>query len=195
MNQQITMMKPAALKPYEKNPRKNDDAVAAVAASIREFGFRVPIICDADHVIICGHTRLKAAEMLGLEEIPVIVADDLTPEQVRAFRLADNKTAELATWDEELLAQELAEICAIDMDKLAEACAIDMTTFGFESANGSKYNGTGDADSLRNEFIVPPFSVLNARMGYWRDRKKAWQAIGLQSDKGRARGLIGGGRS
>lgn len=121
MNQQITMIQPAALKPYEKNPRKNDEAVAAVAASIREFGFRVPIICDADHVIICGHTRLKAAEMLGLEEIPVIVADDLTPEQVRAFRLADNKTAELAEWDDELLYKEIGDLPSFDW-----------SAFGFE---------------------------------------------------------------
>lgn len=93
--------------PYERNPRKNDGAVEAVAASIREFGFKVPIVVDAQNVIVTGHTRHKAARKLGLSECPCIRADDLTPEQVRAYRLADNKVAELAEWDFDLLAAEL----------------------------------------------------------------------------------------
>ena len=95
------------LKPYEKNPRKNDNAVGALAKSIERFGFKVPIVIDADNVIVCGHTRYKAAQKLKLESVPCIVADDLTPEQVKAFRLVDNKTAELATWDYEKLTTEL----------------------------------------------------------------------------------------
>ena len=98
------------LKPYENNPRINDKAVDAVAASIKEFGFKVPIIVDKDGVIVAGHTRLKAAQKLGLDEVPVIVADDLTPEQVKAFRLADNKVGELADWDFEKLEKELKSI-------------------------------------------------------------------------------------
>lgn len=98
------------LKPYENNPRINDKAVDAVAASIKEFGFKVPIIVDRDNVIVAGHTRLKAAQKLGLDEVPVIVADDLTPEQVKAFRLADNKVGELADWDFEKLEKELKSI-------------------------------------------------------------------------------------
>ena len=109
------------LIPYENNPRNNEDAVDKVAASIREFGFRVPIIVDKNNVIVAGHTRLKAAELLGLETVPVIRADDLTDEQIKAYRLADNKTAEFADWDFSKLEEELAE--------LAE---IDMTAFGFE---------------------------------------------------------------
>lgn len=101
--------------PYENNPRKNDGAVEAVANSIREFGFRVPIIIDRENVIIAGHTRLKAAEQLGLEKVPVVRADDLTEEQVRAFRLADNKVGEISDWDFEMLGDELAEITDIDM--------------------------------------------------------------------------------
>lgn len=85
------------LKVYENNPRNNEQAVDKVAASIEEFGFKVPIIIDRDHVIIAGHTRLLAAKELGLEKVPCIVADDLTPEQVKAFRLADNKVSEYAT--------------------------------------------------------------------------------------------------
>lgn len=107
--------------PYEKNPRKNDVAVDAVAASIKEFGFKIPILLDKNGTIIAGHTRLKAAMKLGLKEVPCIYADDLNEEQVKALRLADNKTAELADWDFDLLNDELLDI--ID---------IDMTSFGFE---------------------------------------------------------------
>ena len=112
------------IRPYPGNPRANDGAVDAVAASIREFGFRNPIIVDADGTIIAGHTRYKAARALGLSEVPVLVADDLTPEQVAAYRLADNKTGEMAEWDSELLAQEL--------DGLAD---LDMSAFGFDDSD------------------------------------------------------------
>lgn len=87
------------LHEYENNPRNNDGAVEAVAESIREFGFKVPIVIDTNGVVVAGHTRLLAARQLGLSAVPCIVADDLTDEQIRAFRLADNKTAELAGWD------------------------------------------------------------------------------------------------
>lgn len=107
--------------PYENNPRNNEAAVAAVAASIREFGFKVPIVIDRDGVIIAGHTRHKAALQLGLETVPTIRADDLTEEQVQAFRLADNKTAELAEWDWDKLNAELAQLSGFDMQQ-----------FGFE---------------------------------------------------------------
>jgi site-specific DNA-methyltransferase (adenine-specific) len=106
--------------PYENNPRKNDDAVDYVAKSIEEFGFKVPIIIDKNNVIVTGHTRLKAAKKLGLEEVPTIKADDLTEEQIKAFRLADNKVSEYATWDDDLLNIELK-----DLD-------IDMSNFGFD---------------------------------------------------------------
>lgn len=98
------------LQPYENNPRINDNAVEAVAASIKEFGFKVPIIVDKNNVIVAGHTRLKAAQKLGLHEVPVIIADDLTEDQIKAFRLADNKVAEAAQWDFAKLEQELAAI-------------------------------------------------------------------------------------
>lgn len=101
------MMKLTAVKPYENNPRKNDSAVDAVAKSIQEFGWQAPIVVDTDHVIICGHTRYKAAVKLGCEEVPVHVAENLTPDQVKAFRIADNKTSELAEWDYTLLPGEL----------------------------------------------------------------------------------------
>ena len=103
------------IKPYEKNPRKNDSAVDAVANSIKEFGFKVPIVIDKDNVIVCGHTRYKAAKKLGLDVVPCVVADDLTDEQIKAYRLADNKVAELAEWDIDLLGEELDGIFDIDM--------------------------------------------------------------------------------
>ncbi|MBQ0061346.1 MAG: ParB N-terminal domain-containing protein [Bacteroidales bacterium] len=107
--------------PYERNPRKNDKAVDKVAASIEEFGFKVPIVVDKDNIIVAGHTRYKAARKLHLTTVPVIVADDLNENQIKAFRLADNKVSELAEWDDDLLALELEDI--IDLD---------MTDFGFE---------------------------------------------------------------
>ena len=104
------------LKPYKNNPRKNDKAVDAVVKSIQQFGFKEPIVIDKDNVIVCGHTRLKAAQKLKLEKIPCVIADDLTPEQIKAFRLIDNKTAELAEWDFDMLNKELANIEIPDFD-------------------------------------------------------------------------------
>lgn len=109
------------LKPYERNPRVNDAAVDSVAASIKEFGFKVPIVVDSENVIVAGHTRWRAAHQLGLETVPCIVADDLNEEQIKAFRLADNKVAEKAEWDDALLELELFDITSIDMSE-----------FGFE---------------------------------------------------------------
>lgn len=103
------------ISPYENNPRNNDEAVDAVAESIQEFGFKIPIVISGDNVVVAGHTRIKAAKKLGMKEVPCIVADNLNEEQIRAFRLADNKSAEIATWDEEKLEQELAQIMNIDM--------------------------------------------------------------------------------
>ena len=103
------------IKPYEKNPRKNDSAVDAVSNSIREFGFKVPVVIDKDGVIVCGHTRYKAAKKLGLKAVPCVVADDLTDEQIKAYRLADNKVSELAEWDFNILGEELEGIFDIDM--------------------------------------------------------------------------------
>ena len=114
----------ADIKPYEQNPRINDKAVDAVAESIRRFGFRQPIVVDGDGVIVCGHTRWKAAQKLGLEQVPVHVARDLTPEQIRAYRIADNKTAELAEWNLELLPIELAEL---------QGSGIDWSLLGFDA--------------------------------------------------------------
>lgn len=103
------------LTPYENNPRFNDNAVPYVAESIKRFGFKQPIVCDKDGVIVAGHTRYKAAMQLGLTEVPCIIADDLTPDEVKAYRLADNKVGELASWDMSALNFELSDIDEIEM--------------------------------------------------------------------------------
>lgn len=120
---EIVEKKVSELKAYENNPRKNDNAVEAVANSIKEFGFKVPIVIDGNNIIVCGHTRLKAAMKLGMETVPCIIANGLTDEQIKAFRLADNKTAELATWDFSKLFDEIQGI------------NLDMTDFGFPNTD------------------------------------------------------------
>lgn len=127
------------LIPYINNPRNNDEAVNAVASSIKNFGFKVPIVVDSNNEIINGHTRLKAAQKLGLETVPVIVADDLTPEQVKAFRLADNKVGEIATWNDEMLAIELEELKNLDFD---------MSEFEFEISDSQIQEKDENTDSV-----------------------------------------------
>ena len=162
-----------SIKPYDKNPRNNDDAVEAVANSIREFGWQQPIVVDAGGVIIAGHTRYKAAKKLKLKEVPIVVADNLSEEQVKAYRLADNKVGELAEWNDDLLQEQLNEILDIDM-----------TDFGFNlDQEIEKEPRTPDA--LTNDFMVPPFSVLDTRQGNWQNRKKQWLDLGIKSELGR----------
>lgn len=141
----VEYRKVADLNPYANNPRLNDGAVDAVAASIKEFGFKVPIVVDSDGVIVTGHTRVKAAEKLGLESVPVIVASDLSPEQVKAFRLADNKTSELAEWDMGKLDIELGEIENIDMNDFGfniDLPELEDSTVGIDDS----YEDTGDGE-------------------------------------------------
>jgi len=136
----------AEIKPYDKNPRVNDAAVDAVAESIRRFGFRQPIVVDAEGVIVCGHTRWKAATKLGLTEAPVHVAIDLTPEQIRAYRIADNKTNELAEWNMELLPIELAEL---------QDASIDWSLLGFDQDELAKLLGGDIKEGLTDPDDVP----------------------------------------
>ena len=125
---------------YENNPRNNDSAVDAVAASIRQFGWQQPIVVDKDGVIIAGHTRYKAAKKLKLKEVPVVVADKLTEEQIKAYRLADNKSGELAEWDFAALEEELAAISEIDMSAFGFDARISPEDFddSFSLPDGEK---------------------------------------------------------
>ena len=113
---QIEMWKIEDVKMYQNNPRDNSGAIDAVAQSIRQFGFKVPVIVDKDGILIAGHTRILAAKKLGMEKVPVILAEDLTPEQVKAFRIADNRLHELSKWDYELLPIELKELQDMDFE-------------------------------------------------------------------------------
>lgn len=140
---EIKMVKVDDLKPYENNPRFNDDAVEYVAKSIKEFGFKVPIVLDKNNVIVAGHTRYKASMELGLKEVPCIVADDLSEEQIKAFRLADNKVSEQASWNYDLLDLELDDILDINMDEFGfDLGVLDTDEYGtdFELAEGEKSN-------------------------------------------------------
>ena len=134
------------IRPYENNPRDNSKAIDAVAASIKEFGFKVPIVIDKNGVIVAGHTRYEASKKLGLEEVPCVIADDLTDEQVKAFRLADNKTAELASWNPELLEVEMSGIESIDM-----------TEFGFIEPE--------KAEAVEDDFDIEPPEEPTAQRG------------------------------
>lgn len=172
------------LKPYEKNPRRNDDAVKYVAASIKEFGFKVPIVIDKDNVIVAGHTRFKAAKKLKLDTVPCIIAEDLSDEQIKAFRLADNKVSEFSVWDDDLLNIELEEIMNIDM--------IDFG-FEFDFDADDEEEKAAEPKKLTDEFIVPPLSIFDTRQGYWQERKNAWKSLGLDSGNGRDEALLGSG--
>lgn len=137
----IKMMELTLLKEYENNPRQNDEAVDKVAESIKNFGFKVPIVVDKNLEIIAGHTRRKAALKLGIEKVPVIIADDLSDDQIKAFRLADNKVAEFSDWDIELLMSELEEI------------EMDMEDFGFEEFMSDPISIEDDEEDVLNDDI------------------------------------------
>jgi DNA modification methylase len=142
----IEMIPIDAVREYERNPRANDAAVGPVAESIKAFGFKVPVIVDADNVLVAGHTRVRAAKQLGMTEVPAVRADDLTPEQVRAFRIADNKLHELSSWDFELLPGELAELQALD---------VDLSLLGFDADELARLLDPGVKQGLTDPDDVP----------------------------------------
>lgn len=146
MKEQIIYKSVDDLIPYENNPRKNDEAVDYVAKSIEEFGFKVPIVIDENNIIVAGHTRLRASKELGLKEVPTIVANDLSAEQVKAFRLADNKTSEFAEWDEELLTSELEGL---------EDLLVNMEDFGFQKLDVPDFSPTGEDEQPRLDELDP----------------------------------------
>ena len=181
----VQQAKISEITPYENNARFNDDAVEYVANSINEFGFQQPIVVDKDNVIIVGHTRYKAAKKLGLKEVPIVVADKLNEDQVKAYRLADNKTGEMADWDNDKLMIELQNI------------DIDMTDFGFvDELNedvvnlAEKIKENPMPGSLFDSFLIPPFSVLDTAKKVWLDRRSMWLNLGIKSEIGRQDSLV-----
>ena len=156
----VTLRDVAAIRPYERNPRLNDKAVDAVAASLKEFGFRQPIVVDADGVIIAGHTRYKAALQLGLQKVPVHVATDFTPEQVKAYRIADNKTGEIAEWDFTILPIELSEL---------EESGFDLDLLGFGDKELTKLLNMNIEQGLTDpdEIPEPPDDPVTQKGDIW----------------------------
>ena len=173
-----------SLIPYARNSRTHDDAqVAQIAASIREFGFTNPVLVDADGGIIAGHGRVLAARKLSMAEVPCIRLDYLTDTQRKAYIIADNKLAMNAGWDDEMLALEIKELEAEDFDLALLGFAPDeLAAMGSEEPAPGEVKPTGN---LSDRFMIPPFSVLNAREGWWQDRKRAWLALGIKSEVGR----------
>ncbi|HWL47701.1 MAG TPA: ParB/Srx family N-terminal domain-containing protein [Sphingomonadaceae bacterium] len=173
------------LIPYARNARTHsDEQVAQLATLIQEYGWTMPILVDDAGEIIAGHGRVLAAHRLGLTEVPVAVATGWSEEQKRSYRIADNRLAELSTWDDDLLKIEIGEL---------QELGADLTVTGFDEAAIAKLleagasisTGGGGNAKLAERFGIPPFSILNAREGWWQDRKRAWLALGIQSELGR----------
>ena len=182
----------ADLVPYARNARTHSDAqVGQIAASIREFGFISPIIIDADNGIIAGHGRLAAAQKLKLKDVPCLRVEHLTETQKRAYILADNKLALNAGWDTELLKVEIATLQEENFDALLTGFSDEeMKELLGETEEPDPGNGPSGNGSLSDRFGIPPFSVLNAREGWWQDRKRKWLAIGIKSELGRGNNTL-----
>ena len=199
MGLQIEQRPTDQLVPYVRNARTHSaEQVAQIAASIAEFGFVNPILVGEDDVIVAGHGRLLAAQELGLAEVPVIVLDHLSEAQRRALIIADNRLAENAGWDQAMLRAELAalredefelDLLGFDeseLDEILDGFEADGTEFGgAEPAGGETSSRPSAPGALSERFGVPPFSVLDARKGWWQDRKRAWIDLGLRSELGR----------
>lgn len=181
---EIKEMKIGDLVPYENNPRNNDEAVDAVAESIRQCGYIAPIIVDENNVILAGHTRLKALKRLGIDKFPVGVKTGLTEEQKRKYRLLDNKTNEFASWDFEKLTEELEGLDFGDFDFQFELSDSGIEPYDLDRKESGK---------LSERFLIPPYSIFDTRKGAWQDRKRARKALGIASEEGRSDGLLGEG--
>jgi len=190
------------LVPYVRNSRTHsEDQLAQIAASIAEFGFVNPVLIGADDVIVAGHGRVLAAKQLGMTEVPVVVLDHLSEAQRRALVIADNRIAESAGWDEAMLKAELAALREEEFDldllgfsddellRMLDSVALSGMDGG-EGADGSGSPPAGapapePSATLADRFGIPPFSVLDARKGWWQDRKRAWIDLGIRSELGR----------
>lgn len=204
MSLEIELRKLDDLIPYVRNARTHtDDQIAQIAGSIAEFGFTNPILVGEDDVIIAGHGRLMAARRLGLSEVPVIVLDHLSEAQRRALVIADNRIAENAGWDEEMLRAELAALREDEFDldligfdefeleelfdglgEFGQASGADMDA-GDSQAPQPGSPASDSSTTLAERFGVPPFSILDARKGWWQDRKRGWINLGIRSELGR----------
>lgn len=179
---QIKYIKTEELIPYVNNPRTNDQAVDSVAASIKEFGFKQPIVIDKDKVVVAGHTRLKASKKLGLKEVPCIIADDLTEEQIKAYRLADNKVAESADWDLQKLELELKALEDVDMSQ-----------FGFEEIQDAMNEIT--LENIQEDEAPEPPEEPTAKLGQIYKLGDHRLMCGDSTNRENIEDLMGGGAS
>jgi hypothetical protein len=184
-----------ALLPYANNARVHStEQINQIAMSISEFGFNVPCLVDKNNILIAGHGRVLAAKSLGIEEVPVIYIEHLNEDQIRAFRIADNKIAENSSWNIETLEFELGALREANFD-------ISITGFGDDDLELTISDdkevvldkGAHSVSKLSERFGIPPFSVLDARKGWWQERKRAWIDLGIRSELGR--GAAPGGSS
>ena len=154
----IVNLKVEELIPYINNPRNNTEAVDKVAASIKEFGFKVPIVIDKDNIVVTGHTRLLASKKLGLQEVPCVIADDLSPAQIKAFRIADNKVSEYAEWDEDMLKVELEELEEMDFD--LDSVSIDFSDFDMALDLEDTEEGQEQEENIyTKEINIPQYEI------------------------------------
>ena len=154
----IVNLKVEELIPYINNPRNNTEAVDKVAASIKEFGFKVPIVIDKDNVVVTGHTRLLASKKLGLQEVPCVIADDLSPAQIKAFRIADNKVSEYAQWDEDMLKVELEELEEMNFD--LDSVSIDFSDFDMGLDLEDTEEGQEQGENIyTKEINIPQYEI------------------------------------
>jgi len=189
----VKYMPVGGLEPYAKNSRTHSEKqVEQIAASITEFGFTNPVLVDGADGIIAGHGRLLAAKLLGMAEVPTIELAGLSAAQKRAYIIADNKLALNAGWDDAILADELRALGEEGFDlELTGFGGLELEAFMPSAIPGE--DGDGSTLSLADKFGIPPFSVLNAREGWWQGRKRAWLAIGIKSELGRGEQLIPNG--
>ena len=183
------------LIPYASNARTHSaEQILQIVASIKEFGWTNPVLLDGENGIIAGHGRLEAARLLGRQDVPTITLNGLSDAQRRAYILADNKLALNAGWDDAVLRVELDGLVAdgFDVDLIGFSDFELQALAGIDEAEAPD-TAAGGAGSLAAKFLLPPFSVLNAREGWWQDRKRAWLALGIQSELGRGDEAPGGG--
>lgn len=175
------------LIPYVNNARTHSDKqVTQIAASIKEFGFNNPILLDGTNGVVAGHGRLMAAKKLKIKDVPCIELSHLSETQKKAYILADNKLALNAGWDDEMLANELESLKTMDFDLgIAGFDEDELKALSATSGENEELTSKNCAGNLSGKFMIPPFSVLNAREGWWQDRKRAWLALGMQSEIGR----------
>ena len=179
----VTQKKVTELIPYVNNSRTHsDEQVAQIAASIKEFGWTNPILVDGNNGIIAGHGRLLAARKLGHKEVPTIELSELTETQKKAYIIADNRLALNAGWDNEMLTIELNDL-------LADGFALELLGFDPNEIDSlltpEEEKEKEIKGNLSDRFLIPPFSVLNAREGWWQDRKRFWLSLGIKSELGR----------